>query len=278
MNYKNPQRTIGTLLSRLPATHILLSVIALAYISGCADRSSQEPGRNDTSVATESGSATRKSGAAADTGTARNSDSTAQSKSAHRSRLMPPTRTNPSGKYGIASARVVYFNSRSNGYDTLFFDGFGAREAYYTALDTRSEKPRLWVALYANGQFVQYDAITKGGDRIDRDQPTGPILGFIPDVWHPTPEKARIYNAASIEPREFLGRNGDGFEFTFDALYRLYLWEGIPLYQILTDLNDPSAPPRILEAKEISPKVSIPDSRFTVPKSVVLTEKGMQGR
>lgn len=257
-----------------PARGLFLSVAAVACVIGCADRSAQEPARKDSTVATDSASA-RKVTPSTDSGSTRASDPTTALQSDHRSPLRQPTRTNPSGKYGIASARVVYYNSRSGGYDTLFFDQYGAREAYYTALDTRSGKPRLWVALYANGRFVQYDALTHTGDRIDRDQPKGPILGFIPDVWNPTPERARIYNAASIEPKEYLGRKADGFEFRFDAMYRLYLWEGIPLYQILTDLNDPGALPRILEAKEIDTTNPVPASRFTVPKNVTLSEKGM---
>ncbi len=257
----------------LISTSIFL--VILVSLIGCADKSSPEPRKKDSSATSHASPAPPTASSDSGSPLPADSDRAAAFQSANRSPLKPPTLSNPGGKYGVASARVVYLNSRSGGYDTLFFDGFGAREAYYTALDTRSGKPRLWVALYANGRFVQYDALTHAGDRIDREQPKGPILGFIPDVWHPTPERAKIYNAASIEPREFLGRKADGFEFKFDAMYKLYLWEGIPMYQILTDLNDPTAEPRILEAKEVDVTSPVAASRFTVPRNVTLSEKGM---
>lgn len=189
--------------------------------------------------------------------------------------LAPPTKSNPRGKYGVRTARVIYYNSRTQGNDTLYFDGYGAREAYYTATDHRARMPRRWVAMYARGVFSQFDLNTMGGDRVEREQPSGPILGFMPDIWNTTPELKRIYDAKSIDRRVVLGRSTEGYEFKYDGRRSIYLWEGIPLYHIWTDLRDPNAQPLILEAKEIDTSTAIPTARFTVPKGVVLTDKAV---
>lgn len=236
-------------------------LLSMPFLAGCSDNvpegTSRREGRVDSTTV----------------GSTTTVDSTPAATNTPARPVARPTKTDPKGKYGIPAARVIYFNSRTDGYDTLFFDQFGAREAYYTAAEGQGGKARKWVALYADGVFVQYDARVRGGDRVQRPQPTGPLLGFMPDLWDLSPEMARIYQTTPIQSREVLGRTSEGFSFTFDGRREIYLWEGIPLYHRWNDLRDPTAPALILEAKDIDTTTPIPESRFTVPRGVVLTDK-----
>ncbi len=176
----------------------------------------------------------------------------------------------PTRKYAVRSGRVVYYNSKTNGEDTLFFDDYGEREAFYSAITrTSAETPAVkHVAIYNDGFFYQYDALLKTGKKFQHPNPEGPILGFIPDIFKATGERGATFQLRRIGSRNILGKGSTGYSYEYAALHTLWIWKGIPMRDEWTTHDTPPVT-LYLEARSIDVDSKIPHERFMPAKSII---------
>lgn len=230
-----------------------LLTIALA-VAACGEQSARNhSGRADSSSASIDSAKGATSAAS--------SDSTASDST--------PLGFDPTRKYAVRSGRVVYYNSKSAGEDTLFFDDYGEREAFYSAITrTSMEAPAVkHVAIYNEGFFYQYDALLKTGKKFQHPNPEGPILGFIPDIFKATGERSTTFQLRRIKPRNFLGKPAAGYSYEYAALHNLWLWNGIPMRDEWTTHDTPPVT-SFIEVRSVDIDIEIPRERFTPAKSI----------
>lgn len=189
-----------------------------------------------------------------------------------------PPGFDPTRKYAVRSGRVVYYNAKTSGEDTLYFDDYGEREAYYSAITrTATETPAIkHVAINNGGFFYQYDALLKTGKKFQHPNPEGPLLGFIPDIFKATGERAATFQLRRIASRDFLGKLSAGYTYEYAARHNLWLWNGIPMRDEWTTHETPPVTFSI-EARSIDVDIKIPRERFTPPKSITFLNDESQG-
>jgi len=177
----------------------------------------------------------------------------------------------PVHKYGVRSGIVVYDNSLTNGQEKLYFDDYGAHEAYYSAPAKSGASARI-VTLYFDGWRYQYDVDNKIGEKRQMSMPTGPIVGAIPDVWNKPKEAWSAFNVHELEPRTFLGHEAKGYSFDYNGSNKVWLWEGIPMFlQMKTEGGSGDVP--TLKAASVRTDVELPYYAFVIPNDVRLTER-----
>lgn len=182
--------------------------------------------------------------------------------------LRPPARH----KYEVSSGIIEYDNSLTTGPEKLYFDGYGAREAYYSQPAKSGGSARV-VTIYDNGWKYQYDVDNKIGEKRQVPMPNGPIVGAIPDVWNSPKETWSAHNVQELEPRTFLGHESIGYSFDYNGANKVWLWKGIPMYLQMKVASEESSTVPTLQVRSIHTDIDLPQYAFRIPDDVRITER-----
>ncbi len=189
----------------------------------------------------------------------------------------PPPPQEPVKKYGVRSGSVHYKNSLTDAPEILFFDDYGALEAYHSK-PSKSGRGGENVTIYRDGYMYIYSVKDKIGEKTERPQPTGPIIGAIPDLWNRAKEEWPSFEIKELGKKTFLDHEATGYSFRYNGEHTVWLWEGIPLYlQTRNGAGSEEGTVPTLEAISISPDAPILPSFFEVPADVRLTERKRKG-
>ena len=201
-------------------------------------------------------------------------------------------------RYEVKSGIIQMTNSMfENMEQTLYFDDYGARQADFTTMDMKAFGQTIHsehVDIDADGYHVRYDALKKTGTR----QKVAP--GAVPsvaqgmagiDVRHLSDEMKKEMKVETLPPKTIDGKEATGiYAETMGIKVRTWTWKGIALYTEtdMSGMNLGSAlgakpskgaktppaksAPIVIAAKSVQVDVAVPESRFTVPSDVKISD------
>ena len=183
---------------------------------------------------------------------------------------------------------------------TLYFDDYGAKQAISSSMDMTLLGKAIHtenVDIDADGYRIHYEPLKKTGTRQKLAPGAVPSLGGgTPpiDVRNLTEEMKKQMKVETLPPKTIDGKEASGiYAETMGIKTRVWSWKGIALYTE-TDMSGMNlggmlgtkAPPKnhiklppptksapiVIEAKSVQVDVPVPESRFTVPPDVKITE------
>jgi hypothetical protein len=197
-------------------------------------------------------------------------------------------------RYEVKSGIVQMTNSMMEGMQQiLYFDDFGGKQATVTSMDMQALGKAIHsehVSIDADGYHIIYDPQKKTGTRRKLAPGAAPSFGEgAPpiDVANLTETMKEQMKVAPLPPKTIDGKVATGLSAeTMGIKVRTWSWKGIPLYTetdmgglhlggplgAKAPLPKAKAGPIVLSAKSVQVDVPIPESRFTVPADVKITD------
>jgi hypothetical protein len=174
-------------------------------------------------------------------------------------------------KYDLKSGVVRYSNSILKRDQIFYFEDYGRKEALYDVIPeggVPSGAEPYYAIIHADGKRQMFDLQKHTGSVSKLTKEPGAILGTIPDVWNNIPIIKKAREAEDLPPREFLGKEAEGYRFqaTGNAgTYKVWLWKRVPLYAEI-QLDEV---PLHLEATSIEPDIPVPAEKFSPPSNII---------